>query len=129
MGRPENIDMLSRDVAQAIRYYSFNSCSEFYLRFKNELPMSKATFHRIIQGENSSFENIASVESVCDRLGIMDKTGGSSYLDLATTMRNFLYNTTRVLNDEVIRGLDRPTINDLRVFVREHKSILLQMMK
>lgn len=129
MGRRSENNFISRDAVQAIKYYSHNNLTEFFNRHHDMLNMGRSTFHRILAGESSSYENVVSIEDICTRLGIMDPGGGSTYYIYAKTIRNLIYNTSRLLSDEVIKELDRPAINDFRTFIRENRTLFLKMMK
>ena len=72
-----NTEILSRDVAIAIRHYCFNNITEFYRRYEEEIPMSKATFHRVLQGEYTASEKVKDIVSLSKKLGLVlnDKEG------------------------------------------------------
>lgn len=116
----ERTTLLSRDTAQAIRYFSFNNCSEFYVRYHTELGMSRATFFRLLQGEYATIENARSIELLAQRLGLSDKKGGSSYLVKSRIVTQFVQIVEQVITRSTVESL-----NALQEFLGEHKGIMI----
>ena len=117
---PERTTLLSRDTASAIRYFCFNNPAEFYERFKNDLGMSRATFYRVMQGEYATPENVQYIELLAKRLKLTDKGGGSSYLVKGRLTSKFVELAQVVVSRGTIKSVE-----DLRVFLKENKGVLL----
>ena len=117
--------LLSRDIAGAIKYFSYNNITEFWRRHKTELFMSRVTFHRAIIGENVYEENADIIENLAIRLGIADKQGGSIYL-----VKNRIIPILLKLIDQMIvcdHDSDELIVlfAKLRVFMRDSRTALL----
>lgn len=121
MSRPRTNDYrIDTGIRAAIKDYCFGALSEFYRRFHTLLPMSRATFFRVINSENTGMENVLSVEILARKLGLADRGGGSSYTvkkqcqkELVECVENFLADSSDINRDK------------LRRTVIEYKPILL----
>jgi hypothetical protein len=112
-----NPDTLSRDIAIAIKHFCFNNLTEFFRRYEQELPMSRATFHRIIQGEYTVPEKIKEVESVAKRLGlVVGNEGGTEWLIQKTLVNKLIDLCTELTNNPSITNL-----GELKTFLDKYR--------
>lgn len=111
--------MLSKDVINGIRYYCFNNLSEFYRRFKDEIPMCRSGFFNILASDTGSRVHIQALETLAKRLNIMDKDGGSSLM----VKERAVYDLIKLVS----RHVRRPTVTtlqELQEFLSDYRVIL-----
>ena len=121
MSRPITNDCrIDNGIEAAIRDHCFGNLSAFYKRFSTLLPMSRATFFRVINSENTSMENVMSVEMLARKIGLADRGGGSSYVVKKQCTREFIECVEDFLADSSDNNREK-----MRRTIIEYKPLLL----
>lgn len=116
-----NVDILSRDVAIALKHYCFNNITEFFRRYENELNMSKATFHRIVQGEYTSVDKINEVVILAKKLGlVLDDKEGCEWLVKKNLMGELIKKCVTLTNNPSIHNL-----GEVKTFIDKYRLAVL----
>ena len=117
-----NYDVLDRDLVHALRHFCFNNFTEFYIRYKFELRMSKATFFRIMNGEMTSVEKIRSLKIIMKKMGVVKdvKTQGCEWL----VQKNLVVELIRYV-DAILEMPTLTNLANLKDFINKYKLMMI----
>lgn len=120
MGRyKEKTDILSRDLIVSIKHYCFNNMSEFYERFKDDLPLCRSSFFSIMAGDHGSVLHVRCIEELGKKLNLADEKGGSVYAAKEWAIHQLVKLVMKHIRNSSITSLTK-----LEEFMDDYKEIL-----